>query len=274
MSTPNRLDARFAALKAANKKAFITFTTAGYPDLDNFKKILGQLPKAGVDIIEIGVPFSDPVADGPIIQQASIVALQGGITLAKVLDAVREFRKEDNETPIVLMGYYNPMYSYGIMKFLDDAGKAGIDAFIVPDLPPEEDAEFRLPAKDRDLHVVRLITPTTDANRLPTVLKDATGFLYCVSIAGITGSASADSGKLNDYVERIRMNTELPIAIGFGINTPQQAYEMSQAADGVIVGSAILRRMASQLEAGHEGDSFDVGEVIAFVAEMAEGAHR
>lgn len=273
MHTGNRLEHRLDALRKAGKKAFVTFATAGYPNLDLYADMLGRLPQAGADIIEIGVPFSDPMADGPAIQVANIRALKAGITLHKVLDMVRAFRKKDNETPIVLMGYYNPIYSYGIMKFLDDAAKAGVDGFIIPDLPPEEDAEFRIPAFDRNMNLMRLVTPTTDDKRLPTVLKDASGFIYCVSITGITGSASANVGAINKYVTWLREKTTLPIAIGFGVNTPNQAREMAKTADGVIVGSAIMKRIESHLAAGEEPNKAMIDDALALVKELADAVH-
>lgn len=274
MNNPiNRLEARFAALKAAGRKAFIPFATAGYPNLDIFPQLLAGLPKAGADIIEIGMPFSDPMADGPAIQTANIQAFKAGITVPKILDFVRGFRKTDNETPIVLMGYYNPIYSYGVMRFLDDAKKAGVDAFIIPDLPPEEDAEFRIPADSRDLFVTRLVTPTTDENRLPTVLKDAKGFLYCVSITGITGAAEANASKLTDLIGRIRQQSDLPIAIGFGVNTPEQARTIGQEADGVIVGSAIMNRIASHIDTNGNIGAGLVDDVLSFVTNISRGAH-
>ncbi|MDD3182341.1 MAG: tryptophan synthase subunit alpha [Alphaproteobacteria bacterium] len=273
MSKPNRIEKRFASLKEANKKAFITYVTAGYPNPEAYAEILMGQAKSGVDLIEIGFPFSDPMADGPIIQAANVQALKEGMTLAKVLELVTLFRKEDNETPIVLMGYYNPIYSYGIMRFLDDAAKAGVDGFIIPDLPPEEDAEFRLPAKDRDINIIRLVTPTTDAKRLPTVLKDSSGFLYCVSIAGITGSVSADPIHLNTTVETLRKSTDLPIVIGFGVNTPDQARDMAKAADGVIVGSAIVKRITANLDEDYKPRDGLTADVLGFVATLAKATH-
>lgn len=273
MTKINRLEKRFLALKEAGKKAFITYATAGYPNLEAYERIFKEMPKAGVDIIEIGFPFSDPVADGPVIQAADVQALERGTTMAKVLKMIANFRKEDNETPIVMMGYYNPVYSYGLMKFLEDAEAAGIDAFIVPDLPPEEDAEFRLPARDRNMNIIRLVTPTTDAKRLPTVLKDASGFLYCVSIAGITGAVGADPSDLYKTVETLRQSTDLPIAIGFGVHTPTQAREMAKVADGVIVGSAIIKRITTNLDEKGEPKTGMHEEVMGFISELAKAVH-
>ncbi len=275
MNTPiNRLDARFAKLKADGQKAFIPFITAGYPTLELSSALLAGLPQAGADIIEIGMPFSDPMADGPAIQNANLQAFKAGITVPKILEIVRAFRTTDNETPIVLMGYYNPIYSYGIMRFLDDAKKAGVDAFIIPDLPPEEDEEFRVPADARDMFVIRLITPTTNEQRLPTVLKGAKGFLYCVSITGITGAASGNANALTRYVSQVRLKTDLPIAIGFGVKTPEQAHEMAKASDGVIVASVIMDHIAQNLgseEAPREGLA---ASTLAFTAALAQGAHK
>lgn len=275
MNTPiNRLDARLATLKAAGQKAFIPFITAGYPTLELSSTILAGLPQAGADIIEIGMPFSDPMADGPAIQNANLKAFKAGITVPKILDMVRHFRKTDNETPIVLMGYYNPIYSYGIMRFLNDAKKAGVDAFIIPDLPPEEDEEFRVPADLRDMFMIRLITPTTNEQRLPTVLKGAKGFLYCVSITGITGDVSGNPIALTNYVNQVRLKTNLPIAIGFGVKTPEQAHEMAQASDGVIVASVIMEHIAQNLDSTGAPREGLIASTLAFIAAIAQGAHN
>jgi len=270
----NRLDARLAELKEKGKKAFISFTTAGYPNLEIFPKLLQKLPKAGVDIIEIGMPFSDPMADGEAIQQANIKAFEEGINVHKILDMVEAFRECDTTTPIVLMGYYNPIYSYGLMKFLDDAQKIGVDAFIIPDLPPEEDEEFRKPAQERGMHMIRLVTPTTDANRLPVVLKDAKGFLYCVSVTGITGGKKADPKELELSIRKLRAKTDLPIAIGFGTSTPEEAYNMAKISDGTIVGSAIMKRIASHIDKNGKTSDDMLEDVLSFVKELSDGAHR
>ncbi len=275
MNTPlNRLDARFAALKAAGKKAFIPFITAGYPTLELSSTLLAGLPQAGADIIEIGMPFSDPMADGPVIQKANLQAFKARITVPKILEMVRAFRTTDNETPIVLMGYYNPIYSYGIMRFLDDAKKVGVDAFIVPDLPPEEDEEFRVPADARDMFVIRLITPTTNEQRLPTVLKNAKGFLYCVSITGITGGATATAASLATLIGRVREKSSLPITIGFGVSTPEQAHDMASAADAVIVGSAIITHITKCWDNKDTPREELVRDVLTFTAALAQGAHK
>jgi tryptophan synthase alpha chain len=273
MHKPNRLENCFTDLKLANKKAFIPYISAGYPDYESSLALFKALPDAGADIIELGMPFSDPMADGPIIQAANTAALTKGITTVKILQMVTEFRKADDVTPIVLMGYYNPIYSYGIMRFLDDAEKAGVDGFIIPDLPPEEDAEFRIPAYDRNMNIIRLATPTTDAERLPTVLKDASGFLYCVAVAGTTGGQSADPAVLCDYVKNMRLQTDLPVAIGFGVNTPEQAKAMATAADGVIVASAIIKRITAKLDDKGEPRPSMSKEVIDFVAQLATAVH-
>ena len=265
-----RIEKRYADLKAKGKKALITFITAGDPDLVTSARILAGLPKAGADIIEISVPFSDPMADGPIIQLANLRAFKAGIRLSKVLDMVREFRKADTETPIVLMGYYNPIYAYGTEKFLKDAKASGVDGLIVVDLPPEEDAELCDPAKKHGLDFIRLVTPTTDAKRLPAVLKSASGFLYYVSIAGITGTAAANSDTVGAAITELRRHTSLPVAIGFGISTPEQAKTMAAKSDGVIVGSAIVSRIAANLDAKCKAKAGLVEDVLGFVSDLAK----
>ena len=266
----NRIEKTFADLKAKGQKALVAFIAAGDPDLATSAKLLAGLPKAGADIIEISVPFSDPMADGPTIQLANIRAFKAGITLIKVLGMVREFRKSNTTTPIVLMGYYNPIYVYGTEKFLSDAKSAGVDGIIVVDLPPEEDAELCEPAKKYDLNFIRLITPTTDAKRLPAVLKNASGFLYYVSIAGITGTRAANSDTVGAAIAELRKHTQLPIAIGFGISTPEQAKAMSAAADGAIVGSAIVNRIAANLDADGKAKAGLVDDVLGFVGDLAK----
>lgn len=274
MNTENRIDARFAALKAAHKKAFIAFLTAGFPDLELFPKLLEGFPGAGVDLIEIGMPFSDPMADGPAIQAANLRAFKAGITTIKILEFVRGFREKDQDTPIILMGYYNPIYSYGVMRFLDDAKKAGVDGFIIPDLPPEEDAEFREPAAKHNMKLIRLITPTTDEARLTTILDKASGFLYDVSIAGITGSKSACVSDLKVGMAQIKAKTNLPVCIGFGVGTPDQAREMAAASDGVIVGSAIINTIARQVDVMDQKAPDIIARTMAFVADLANAAHE
>lgn len=270
MSKPTtRIAARFAKLKAEKRPAFVTFTTAGDPDLDTCAKILAGLPKSGVDIIEIGMPFSDPMADGPAIQVANDRAFKAGITIQKIFDLVCGFRKTDNETPIVLMGYFNPIYCYGTDKFLKEAKEAGADGLIIVDTPPEEDSELCEPAMRHGLNFIRLVTPTTDAKRLPVVLKNASGFLYYVSIAGITGTKEANTAMVQKSIDALRQSTDLPAVVGFGINTPEQAREMGKIADGVVVGSAIVGRIASNLDANGKAKPGLVEDVLGFVKTLA-----
>ena len=260
-----RIDDKFAELSAAGKKAFVTYMMAGDPDYETSLEIVKGLPGAGVDIIELGLPFTDPMADGPTIQLAGQRALDVGMTLNKTLELAADFRKTDDTTPIVLMGYYNPIYSHGVDRFLADAKGAGIDGLIVVDLPPEEDAELCIPAQDAGLNFIRLATPTTDDNRLPKVLKNTSGFVYYVSITGITGAAEAEAANVGPEVARIKASTDLPVIVGFGINTPEKAETIAKVADGAVVGSAIV----SQIAAGKPP-----AEVLEFVASLAEGAHR
>src|SRR5471032_2049234 len=233
-----RIDTRFAALRQEGRAALVTFVMAGDPDLATSLDILKALPKAGADVIEIGMPFTDPMADGPAIQASGLRALKAGMTLKKTLALVRDFRSSDDTTPIILMGYYNPIYIYGVDKFLADAKAAGVDGLIVVDLPPEEDEELCLPTLKTGLNFIRLATPTTDDKRLPAVLNNTSGFVYYVSITGITGSAAPDTGKVTAAVARIKRHTKLPVAVGFGVRTPAQARAIAQVADGVVVGSA------------------------------------
>ncbi|KAE9624768.1 tryptophan synthase subunit alpha [Parasedimentitalea maritima] len=260
-----RIDAKFAELSAAGKKAFVSYVMAGDPDFDTSLEIVKGLPAAGVDIIELGLPFTDPMADGPTIQLAGQRALDGGMTLQKTLDLAAEFRKTDDTTPIVLMGYYNPIYSRGVDKFLVDAAASGIDGLIVVDLPPEEDDELCIPAQKAGLNFIRLATPTTDDERLPRVLQNTSGFVYYVSITGITGAAEAEAGDVGPEVARIKAATDLPVIVGFGINSPERAQTIASISDGAVVGSAIV----SQIGAGKS-----VEEVLAFVKSLSDGAHR
>ncbi|MEL6643828.1 MAG: tryptophan synthase subunit alpha [Pseudomonadota bacterium] len=260
-----RIDAKFAALKAQGRKAFVSYIMAGDPDPQTSMEILRGLPDAGVDIIELGLPFTDPMADGPTIQLAGQRALEAGQTLESTLQMVRDFRKQDDTTPIVLMGYYNPIYSRGVERFLTDAKDAGIDGLIIVDLPPEEDSELCIPAQAAGLNFIRLATPTTDDKRLPTVLQNTSGFVYYVSITGITGAANAQAGDVGPEVTRIKAATELPVIVGFGIKTPDAAEAIATVADGAVVGSAIVERIAA-------GDA--PSDVVAFVADLAAGAHR
>lgn len=259
-----RLTDKFDALKAEGKTAFVTYTMSGDPDPVTSLDIMRGLPGAGVDIIELGLPFTDPMADGPSIQKAALRALDAGQTLKGVLAMATEFRKDDQTTPIILMGYYNPIYSHGVEAFLTDAKAAGIDGLIVVDLPPEEDDELCLPANAAGLHFIRLATPTTDDKRLPAVAANTSGFVYYVSITGITGAAEAEASAVAPEVERIRALTGLPVCVGFGIKTPERAADIAKVADGVVVGSAIVDRIGA-------GDS--VADVLGFVKDLANGAH-
>ena len=260
-----RIEARFAALKQDGRKAFVSFMMAGDPDPDTCLAVLKGLPAAGVDIIELGMPFTDPMADGPTIQLAGQRALEGGQTMDRTLDMVRTFREGDAETPIVLMGYYNPIYSRGVDRFLSEAKAAGVDGLIIVDLPPEEDAELCIPAQKAGLNFIRLATPTTDDRRLPKVLQNTSGFVYYVSITGITGAAEAQSGDVGPEVARIKAQTDLPVVVGFGIRTPEAAEAIAKVADGAVVGSAIVDRIG-------KGDSPEA--VLSFVTSLAAGAHR
>ncbi|MGB7243935.1 MAG: tryptophan synthase subunit alpha [Sulfitobacter sp.] len=259
-----RIDAKFAELSAAGKKAFVSYVMAGDPDYDTSLEIVRGLPGAGVDIIELGLPFTDPMADGPTIQLAGQRALESGMTLQKTLDLARAFRQSDDTTPIVLMGYYNPIYSCGVEKFLVDAKAAGIDGLIVVDLPPEEDSELCLPAQAAGLNFIRLATPTTDDKRLPRVVQNTSGFVYYVSITGITGAAEADAGDVEPEVARIKAASGLPVIVGFGVNTPEKSRAIASVADGVVVGSAIVAKIGA-------GDA--VSEVLRFVKTLSDGAH-
>ena len=241
-----RIDARFAELAKQGRSAFVTFLMAGDPDPATSLDIIKALPKAGADIIEIGMPFTDPMADGPSIQAAGLRALKAGMTLKKTLEMVRGFRKDDDATPLVLMGYYNPIYIYGVDKFLADAKTAGVDGLIIVDLPPEEDTELCLPAMKAGLNFIRLATPTTDDKRLPAVLANTSGFVYYVSITGITGSASADSRVVGEAVARIKRHTKLPVCVGFGIRTPEAARAIAENANGAVVGTALVDALARQ----------------------------
>jgi tryptophan synthase alpha chain len=267
MSQPSRIDRRFAALKAQGRKGLVTFITAGDPDYTASREILLGLPGAGADIIELGMPFSDPMADGPAIQASSLRALKAGQTMHRTLELVRAFRAKDQDTPIVLMGYYNPIYIYPRERFLDDAAAAGVDGLIVVDLPPEADDELCLPARDRGLNFIRLATPTTDAKRLPAVLANTSGFLYYVSITGITGSAAPKVKAVNADVARIKRSTQLPIAVGFGIKTPAQAKDIAAGADAVVVGSALVEAIRNSL--GQKGES--TGNTVPAVLSVVQG---
>lgn len=259
-----RIETTFARLEAEGRKAFVAYIMAGDPDVETSLALMKGLPAAGVDVIELGMPFTDPMADGPTIQLAGQRALEGGQTLQKTLDMVAAFREGDAETPVVLMGYYNPIYSRGVDRFLADAKAAGVDGLIVVDLPPEEDDELCIPANGAGLNFIRLATPTTDAKRLPKVLQNTSGFLYYVSITGITGAAAAQAGDVAPEVARIKAATDLPVIVGFGIRSPETAKAIAGVADGAVVGTAIVKLVEERRP---------VPEILAFVTGLAAGAH-
>src|SRR6056297_1962748 len=260
-----RIDAKFAELRKDGKKAFVSYVMAGDPDFDTSVELVKGMPGAGVDIIELGLPFTDPMADGSTIQLAGQRALEGGMTLDRTLELARRFREGDDTTPIVMMGYYNPIYSRGVDRFLTQAKTAGIDGLIIVDLPPEEDDELCIPAQAAGLNFIRLATPTTDDRRLPKVLENTSGFVYYVSITGITGAAQAQAAEVGPEVARIKAETDLPVVVGFGVKTPETAGAIASVADGVVVGSAIVERIG-------RGEAAE--DVLAFVKSLAEGAHR
>jgi tryptophan synthase alpha chain len=266
-----RIEQRFAALKQEGRAGLITYLTCGDPDAESFARILAGLPQAGADLIEVGMPFSDPMADGPAIQAAGLRALKAGMTLPKVLAIVRAFRAADKATPIVLMGYYNPIYHYGVAKFLADATAAGVDGLIVVDLPPEHDEELCLPAKQAGLDFVRLATPTTDDKRLPHVLKNTQGFLYYVAVAGVTGTKSAAGDAITAAVTRLKKHTALPVAVGFGIRTPAQAAAVAKVADAAVVGSALVERVAASLDASGKPTPALIKAVLGDVEALGRG---
>ena len=266
-----RIDRRFAVLNAEGRAALMTFTMTGDPDYETSLAIVKALPKAGADLIELGMPFTDPMADGPAIQAAGVRALKGGQRLIKTLTLVREFRKGDNTTPIVLMGYYNPIYIYGVDKFIADAKEAGVDGLIVVDLPPEEDEELCLPTLKAGLNFIRLATPTTDEKRLPVVLNNTSGFVYYVSITGITGSTAPDAKRVAAAVNRIKRHTKLPVAVGFGVKTAEQARAIAGGADGVVVGSALVDALARTLDSSGKAGLNTVKAVTTVVSTLAEG---
>ena len=269
MST--RIERRFAALSKEGRAALVTFTMAGDPDYETSLAIAKALPKAGADVIELGMPFTDPMADGPAIQAAGLRALKAGQRMTRTLALVREFRKGDDETPIVLMGYYNPIYIYGNDRFLADAKAAGVDGLIVVDLPPEEDEELCLPALKAGLNFIRLATPTTDDKRLPKVLTNTSGFVYYVSITGITGAAAPDTAKVAAAVARIKRHTKLPVAVGFGVRGAGQARAIAEGADGVVVGSALVDALRKSLDVDGKPGPGTVKAVTELVAELAQG---
>ena len=269
-----RIDRRFTDLKREGRAALVTFTMAGDPDPKTSLEILKVLPKAGADVIELGMPFTDPMADGPAIQAGGLRALNAGQDMIKTLGMIRAFRKSDNATPIVLMGYYNPIYIYGVTEFLADAKSAGVDGLIVVDLPPEEDEELCLPALTAGLNFIRLATPTTDDKRLPAVLANTSGFVYYVSITGITGSAAPDADKVHAAVTRIKRHTKLPVAVGFGVRTAKQARAIAEGAEGVVVGSALVNAVKESLDKKGKATSRTVKAVATLVAELAKGVRE
>lgn len=265
-----RMANRFARLKAENRPAFVTYFMGGDPDFETSLAIMKGLPGAGADVIELGMPFSDPMADGPSIQASGLRALKGGQNLPRCFEMVRTFRQDDNETPIVVMGYYNPIYQYGPERFLDEARQAGIDGMIIVDLPPEMDEELCLPALQRGLNFIRLATPTTDEKRLPKVLSNTSGFVYYVSITGITGAAAPKPDEVATSVAHIKARTDLPICVGFGVRTAQQASAIGRAADGVVVGSAIVSAIADSLDNGRASGTTII-DALQIVSSIAQG---
>jgi tryptophan synthase alpha chain len=268
----SRIAARFAELRKHNRAAFVPFITAGDPSPEISLAILEQLPGAGADVIELGVPFSDPMADGPAVQASSLRALEAGMTLHKTLELVRKFRKTDSKTPIVLMGYYNPIHAYGTAKFAKDAASVGVDGLITVDLPPEEDEVLRTPANAQGVDIVRLATPTTDEARLKVILNGASGYLYYVSVAGVTGTKSFDEADVRNAISKIRSASDIPVTVGFGIRTPEQAAQIARFADGAVVGSAIVSRIA-ELVATEKPDVI-VKDVVNFCKALADSVHE
>jgi tryptophan synthase alpha chain len=274
MNGDGRIERRFAALKTEDRGGLVTFLTAGDPDPETSLEIVLGLPAAGADLIELGMPFSDPMADGPAIQASSLRALKNGASLRKTLDLVRDFRKQDDDTPIILMGYYNPIYIYEVKAFLTDAKVAGVDGLIIVDLPPEEDSELCIPAIDAGIRWIRLATPTTDAARLPKVLNNASGFVYYVSILGITGTASVSEEATRNAVDFLKSQTDLPVAVGFGIKTPEMAATIARTADAAVVGSAIVERIVAGLDDDGHAQPGMVRNVLEFVSELAAGVRE
>jgi len=274
VSAGTRIEARFADLKAQDRAALVTFVTAGDPGYDTSLELLRALPGAGADVIELGMPFTDPMADGPAIQASSLRALRAGQNMIRTLKLVSEFREGDNDTPIVLMGYYNPIYIYGVERFIADAKAAGVDGLIVVDLPPEEDHELCIPALKEGLNFIRLATPTTDDKRLPKVLTNTSGFVYYVSVTGITGSKAPDISRVNEAVSRIKRHTDLPVAVGFGVRSAEQAAGIASGADGVVVGSALVNTIKESLNANGTATDTTVANVLKLVSELAQGVRQ
>ena len=270
----DRITKRFEKLRAEDRAGLVTFVTAGDPDPETSFEILKSLPEAGADIIELGMPFTDPMADGPAIQEASNRALAAGMHMRKTLSLVRGFRDQDHETPIILMGYYNPIFIYGVNEFLEDARNAGVDGLIVVDLPPEEDAELCLPTVNKGLSFIRLTTPTSDDKRLPKLVQNTSGFVYYVSVAGVTGAGSATNEQIVEAMARLRRHTDLPIAVGFGIKTPAQAAEVAREADAAVVGSAIVAQIAESLDENGKATDNTAGVVSGLVRELADGVRN
>ena len=270
----SRIEARFALARAENRAALVTFVTAGDPDHATSLDILKGLPAAGADVIELGMPFTDPMADGPAIQAGGLRALKGGETLTKTLQLVRDFRASDADTPVILMGYYNPIYVHGVDRFLSEAKEAGVDGLIVVDLPPEEDDELCLPALAQGIAFIRLATPTTDDARLPAVLKNTAGFVYYVSVTGVTGVATPDFGVVASAVARLKRHTDLPVAVGFGVKTPEHAAAIAAGADGVVVGSALVEAVRNSLDGDGRATPRTVSAVTDLVSALAAGVRR
>lgn len=269
-----RIERRFQALSEEGRSGLVTFTMMGDPDIETSFEILSGLPAAGADIIEIGSPFTDPMADGPVIQVAGLRALKAGITLEKTIGLVRRFREADNDTPLILMGYYNPIYIYGVERFLGDALDAGLDGLIIVDLPPEEDGELCLPALEAGLAFIRLTAPTTDDARLPRVLANSSGFVYYISITGITGADGASSSSVEAAVARLRRHTDLPVVVGFGIKTPDQAAAVAESADAAVVGSAIISAIESSLSDAGAATPQTVDSALSLVQALSSGVRR
>ena len=274
MSQKTRIDSRFAKLAQEGRSALVTFVTAGDPDFDASMDIINGLADAGADVIELGMPFTDPMADGPAIQASSLRALANGQNMIKTLEMVRKFRQRDNDTPVVLMGYYNPVYIYGSERFLKDAKEAGVDGLIIVDLPPEEDSELCLPALDAGLNFIRLATPTTDEKRLPKVLTNTSGFVYYVSVLGVTGTKAPDASNVSDAVAKIKNHTDLPVAVGFGVRTSKQAEAIAKGADGVVVGSALVDAVKNSLDAEGKPTSATPEAVHKIVRDLASGIKK